>query len=187
MTPLWTRSLFPATPPSPYLALSEPSFLKRCVHLHLLSPPTHSSSYPVQFLYPALPTGLDDTVASDFPIAELRVQCLVLILLDPSKVFHWAVLFLFLKPFLLLNFKRQHTPGFLPLSLAALLIFPQGYLSFSPSLNDPHPPPYLWTGHLSHSSIPSKGSQLLSLFLAQTVLLSTRPVHPAACLMPPGS
>lgn len=64
-------------------------------------------------------------VTSDLPVAESSVQCLVLILLDPSKAFHCVVLFLFFEPFLLLNFKRQHAPGFPPLSLAAHLIFPQ--------------------------------------------------------------
>ena len=183
---MWTPSLFQLPHPSPYFALSEPSFLKRCVHLHLLFPSTHSSSYPVQFLYPALPTGLDDKVASDFPVAELRVQCLVLTLLDLSKDFHWAVLFLFLKPFLFW-ISRGYTPRLSTSPSACTSYFPTGDLSFSPSPNCPHPTPHSWTGHLSHSSMLSKGSQLPSLFLAQTVLLSTRPVHPAACLMHPKS
>ena len=125
---MWTPSLFQLPHPSPYFALSEPSFLKRCVHLHLLFPSTHSSSYPVQFLYPALPTGLDDKVASDFPVDELRVQCLVLTLLDLSKAFHWAVLFLFLKPFLFW-ISRGYTPRLSTSPSACTSYFPTGDLS----------------------------------------------------------
>ena len=66
-------------------------------------------------------TGLDDKVSSDFPAAELPIQCLVLILLDLSKAFHWAVLFLFLKPFLLWISRNTSLAFYLSLWLHILL------------------------------------------------------------------
>lgn len=108
-------------------------------------------------------------------------------MLDLSKAFHSLALFLFFEPFLPLNFKRQqHAPGFPPisLSLSLHLIFPTGDPSFSSSRNGPHPP-HSWAGYISHTSMPSKCCQLPYLFLAQTALLSTRPLYPTACLSPP--
>ena len=129
-------------------------------------------------------TGLDK-VTSDLPVAESSVQGLVLLVLDLSKAFHFVALFLFFEPFLSLNFKRQqHAPGFPPISLAVHLTFPQKISSFSSSRNWPHPP-HSWAGYISHTSMPSKCRQLPYLFLTQTALLSTRPIYPTACLLPP--
>lgn len=167
--------------PTPH-PLSEPSLWKRYVlpfPLHTI----HSSSWTAFCTHHS--PDWSGRGHQCLPAAGSSVQCLVLILLDLCKAFHSVALLLFHKPFLPLNFKRQHAPGLPPIS-GCTSYFPTEDLSSSPSPSGAHSS-HPWAVYSSHSSMASKRCQLPYLFFAQTALLSLRPVYPTACLLSPRS